>query len=171
MSTDDLGVYRQKTTSISLRDDVSTPIDDGQQTTTTITTTPTPVHATQNSNASNISTPTGQTTDIINNNTQPSYCSLFTNQLFYSRILILLITIFLFVLSLCYTFGQILSLELSDFWCEKRSIQEVRENSILVGNNRGVGNGCWRSKLNTVNHFFSNYIQLKSMLTIHFMIR
>ena len=83
---------------------------------------------------------------------KPSYLELFTNELFYSRIIIFLITIFLFILSLCYTFGQILTLELADFWCNPVSYEEVRAYSIELGSNTGYNgeSSCLRVKRSPV---------------------
>ena len=80
----------------------------------------------------------------------PSYLKLLTNELLWSRIVVFLITIFLFLLSLCYTFGQILSVEMSKFWCPSVSLSEVRAHSIAIKSNGGVASSCWSTKLNTV---------------------
>eukprot|EP01084_Bolivina_argentea_P262053 443068_1 len=99
--------------------------------------------------------PSSETMDAISNyttnNSKPSYIDLFTNGLFLSRILILLITMFCFILSLFYTLGQILSLQLSEFWCPKTTIEEVHANSKAKNLNGGQGNACWRTKLFVVN--------------------
>lgn len=104
-----------------------------------------------------IPTSSGQTktnTNTFMNDTGPSCMALFKNELFYSRIIILLITSFLFILSLCYTLGQILTLHLTNFWCPERTIEEIRASSIARGRNEGISGSCWRTNLNTVNHLF-----------------
>ena len=83
--------------------------------------------------------------------TTPSYLDLLTNELFYSRIIIFLITIFLLSLSICYTLGQILTVELSNFWCDKVTLEEVRAHSRQINSNKGVERSCWSSKQNAVN--------------------
>ena len=82
---------------------------------------------------------------------RPSYLKLFTNELFLSRIILLFITIFLFLLSLSYSFGQILSVELRDFWCDRFTLSEVRAHSKKIGSNTGVPFSCWTTNLNSVN--------------------
>ena len=88
----------------------------------------------------------------------PSYFELFGNRLFNARILIFLITIFLLLLSLCYTFGQILSVEISNFWCPRVTLSEVRTHSKEMNSNEGVSNSCWNTKKNTVNFNLSIHI-------------
>ena len=82
----------------------------------------------------------------------PSFLKLFTNELFWSRIVIFLITIFLFLLSLSYTFGQILSVEISNFWCPTVTLSQVRTHSIAIKSNGGVKDSCWSTKQNTVKN-------------------
>ena len=91
----------------------------------------------------------------------PSYLILMTNELFNARILIFLITIFLFLLSLCYTFGQILSVEIGNFWCPRVTLSEVRAHSKEINSNEGVNDSCWTTKLNIVN--FNLFLHL----TVH----
>ena len=81
-----------------------------------------------------------------------SYLKLFTNGLFNSRIIILWITIFLFLLSLSYAFGQILSIELSDFWCGLVTIDEIRVHSRQMNSNEGDPHSCWNTNQNTVKN-------------------
>ena len=81
-----------------------------------------------------------------------SYLKLLTNELFNSRIIILFITIFLFLLSLSYTFGQILSVELSDFWCKPATIAEIRAHSKQISSNEGDPNTCWSTNQNNVKN-------------------
>ena len=88
----------------------------------------------------------------------PSYLKLIANVLFNARILIFLITIFLFLLSLCYTFGQILSVEINDFWCPRVTLSEVRTHSKNEDNNEGAHFLCWNTKRNTVN--FNLFVHL-----------
>ena len=83
----------------------------------------------------------------------PSYLKLLTNQLFWARIVIFLVTIFLFLLSLSYTFGQILSVEISNFWCPSVTLSQIKTHSIAINSNGGVGGSCWSTKQNTVNHY------------------
>ena len=81
----------------------------------------------------------------------PSYLKLVANELFIARIIIFLITIFLLLLSLCYTFGQILSVEIADFWCQRVTLSEVRTHSKEINSNEGDGHSCWTTKSNIVN--------------------
>ena len=84
--------------------------------------------------------------------TPPSYLKLFANEMFNARILIFFLTIFLFLLSLCYAFGQILSVEISNFWCPRRTLSEVRAHSKVIDSNEGIRNSCWQTTRNTVNY-------------------
>ena len=93
-----------------------------------------------------------------------TYLQLFRNDLFCSRIIIFLITIFLFLLSLCYTFGQILTVELSDFWCDHVTLSQVRAHSKQINSNEGVDKSCWSTKKNTVK-----YIQTYSFGVVIFL--
>ena len=102
---------------------------------------------------------------------RPSYIKLFTNKLFSSRIIILLITIFLFLLSLSYTFGQILSVELGDFWCKPVTLSQIRAHSKEIGSNTGQDlKSCWTTKLNAVNNnigtFFVQTFSICKMYSI-----
>ena len=87
---------------------------------------------------------------------KPSMVKFLTNQYFASRIIILFITIILFFLSLCYTFGQVLTVEISDFWCTRHTLAEIREHSRQTNQNGGDSGSCWNSKLNTVS--FPKYL-------------
>eukprot|EP01084_Bolivina_argentea_P256440 431760_1 len=79
---------------------------------------------------------------------------LFQNQTFWSRILILFIILFLWLLCCIYTLAQILKLTLSNYLCPSKTLQEIHEHSII--NNLPKGdqsetNSCWRAKQFTVN--------------------
>ena len=96
------------------------------------------------------SIPPQYTSKAMNPLDRASYLKLFTNGLFNSRIIILLITIFLFLLSLSYAFGQILSVELSDFWCKPATISKIRAHSRQINSNQGDAEGCWSTNQNKV---------------------
>ena len=95
-----------------------------------------------------------QYTSKASNHTQPpSYLKLFTNELFISRIIIFLLTIFMFLLSVSYTFGQILSVELTDFWCKRVTLSDIRDHSAEINSNTGETRGsCWSTKQHVVNY-------------------
>ena len=101
---------------------------------------------------------------------RPAYLKLFTNKLFSSRIIILLITIFLFLLSLSYTFGQILSVELGDFWCKPVTLSQIRAHSKEIKSNTGASfSSCWTTKLNAVNYnintvFCAKFLNMQNVL-------
>ena len=78
--------------------------------------------------------------------TTPKIIHLITNKLFCARIIIFLITVILLLLTLCYAFGQILTVELSDFWCKPTTLEEVRAHSKEIGSNVGEYNSCWNTK-------------------------
>eukprot|EP01084_Bolivina_argentea_P001940 3588_1 len=77
---------------------------------------------------------------------KPSYLMLLKGELLYSRILIVFATVFMLLLSISYTIGQILSLDLSNFWCPQRTTEEILKHSIDIKANFGDPDGCWTKK-------------------------
>ena len=83
------------------------------------------------------------------------WISLILSRKFCSRILTILILLFLCMLALCYSFAQIYKLELDDYWCgEPKSLDDIREHSIEIGEN-GTEDGCWMAKNFVVKYFYS----------------
>ena len=79
----------------------------------------------------------------------PSMLSFINNKTFWARIFIMFITIFICWLSSCYTIKQILSLTISKYWCDYKSLQEIRQHS--KQNNLPHGStSCWSAKDFTV---------------------
>eukprot|EP01083_Nonionella_stella_P084950 235247_1 len=76
---------------------------------------------------------------------------LLKNELFYARIIVLLVTIFLLLVSILYAIGQVTSLQISNYWCDSYTLEEVHQHSRDVGANRGWFNSCWRTKINQVD--------------------
>ena len=70
---------------------------------------------------------------------------------FCSRIFILLMFVFLCILSFIYCFGQIYKLQLSNYWCPVRTLEQIREHSIDINSPIGDDSGCWTSKNYIVN--------------------
>ena len=100
---------------------------------------------------------------VVNNNKpntiktpyKPSILSFINNNTFWARIFIIFITIFLCWLSSCYTIKQILSLTISKYWCDYKSLEEIRQHSRQ--NNLPHGSSsCWSAKDFTVQLFYLN---------------
>eukprot|EP01084_Bolivina_argentea_P212871 361749_1 len=87
----------------------------------------------------------------INNSTPSSYMSLITNEYFCARILIICVSMFLSLLSLSYTIGQVLSLQFEMPFCDKKTADEVSAHSKANKLNGGESKGCWSTKLFTKN--------------------
>ena len=87
--------------------------------------------------------------NIIKTPYVPSILSLINNNTFWARIFIIFITIFLCCISTCYTIRQILSLTINKYWCEHKSLEEIRQHS--KQNNLPHGSSsCWSAKDFTV---------------------
>ena len=67
--------------------------------------------------------------------------------LFFTLILCLVLS---FVCTL-YGLGQITSLELTNYWCDKKDLDAIYANSLKYGLNEGTNEGCWKSKQFTVD--------------------
>ena len=65
---------------------------------------------------------------------------------FCSRILILIVVKFLGILSFGYTLSQIYRMELTDYWCETKTLDEIHQHSINIGSQTGDSGNCWTSK-------------------------
>ena len=51
----------------------------------------------------------------------------------------------MFIFRILYGFGQITQLNTSNYWCERKSYDEILQHSIDNNLNRGTGDGCWKS--------------------------
>ena len=65
---------------------------------------------------------------------------------FCSRISALIVLQFLAILSLGYTLSQIYTVELTDYWCETKTLEEIHQHSINIGSQTGDSGCCWTSK-------------------------
>ena len=61
------------------------------------------------------------------------------------------ICIFLGFICILYGFGQITQLILSNYWCDKKSLNEIYQHSEEYNLNEGTNDGCWKSKQFTVD--------------------
>ena len=105
--------------------------------------------------------------DTIQNNenipkNEPKCKEIYSNPYIYSRILIILVTMFITVLSTFYVIGQRLSLIVDNYWCKSVSLDEVREYNINHGLSEGNSDSCWKTKQYAVKWFF--YIIIYSMM-------
>ena len=50
-----------------------------------------------------------------------------------------------------YGLGQITSLQLTNYWCDKKDLSTIYSHSIEYGLNEGTNDGCWKSKQFTVD--------------------
>ena len=72
------------------------------------------------------------------------------NEYFYARLIIIAVTMFLLSLSISYAIGNLLSLDLANISCDKKTEEEILQHSKENNLNGGDVNGCWRSKGFTV---------------------
>ena len=83
----------------------------------------------------------------------PSKLPLFLKlQIFYANINCL-IALFIFMLCLffafvsgLYAFGQVLDLQLANYWCDLKDLDTIHAHSIANNLNHGTNDGCWTSK-------------------------
>ena len=59
--------------------------------------------------------------------------------------------IFLGIICILYGFGQINELVLSNYWCDKKDLDTIRQHSIEFQLNQGTSEGCWKSTQFTVD--------------------
>ena len=73
-------------------------------------------------------------------------------------IIIFTIVLCIFLSCVCsfYGYGQITSLSLNNYWCEKKSLTEIYQHSYDYNLSHGTNDGCWKSKQFTVKFWFSN---------------
>ena len=98
-------------------------------------------------------------TDIMDrNNENAQQYNKITIFLTFSKNLNFLITIFIYILCIVlsftcilYAFGQITELQLTNYWCKKKDLNEIYEHSLEYNLNEGTSDGCWKSKQFTVN--------------------
>ena len=79
-----------------------------------------------------------------------SWRELLFNPYFYSRILITFTNIFIIILSIFYAIGERLSLILDNYWCDTKTLQQVRKHSINYNLPQGDYDSCWATKHNAV---------------------
>ena len=68
-------------------------------------------------------------------------------------VMFICISIFLGFICILYGFGQITQIILSNYWCERRDLDEIYEHSYENDLNHGTSEGCWKSKQFTVTSF------------------
>ena len=79
------------------------------------------------------------------NTTYPIH-DLITNQYIYSRIIMILLTIFITIVSIFYAIAEGLSLTLDNYLCDSKTLKEVRQNSIKEKLPKGDAASCWATK-------------------------
>ena len=103
---------------------------------------------------SNVSTPVRSMSisiqDDIKHIHKHSWQDLLQNPYFYSRILITFTNIFIIILSIFYAIGERLSLILDNYWCDTKTLQQVRKHSINYNLPQGDYDSCWATKHNAV---------------------
>ena len=62
----------------------------------------------------------------------------------------LLLNLFLLFVCILYARGQVTDLELANYWCEKKTLDQVYQNSFDNNLNEGTSIGCWKTKQFTV---------------------
>ena len=76
---------------------------------------------------------------------------LFKNQYFYSRIIMILLSIFITIVCIFYAIGQRLSLILDNYWCHTTTIEDIRQHSIDNELPHGERDSCWAIKQTAVS--------------------
>ena len=91
-----------------------------------------------------LSTPSIASTPIVSNDEGTSWsCTFCKNGNNILRLIILLINLLFICICLLYAFGQISKLELDDYFCEPKTLEEIRQHSIDNNLNEGTTEGCW----------------------------
>ena len=78
---------------------------------------------------------------------------LLKNNGFWSRLLVLSIIMFLWMLCSIYVLAQILNLKLGNYMCPLRGLEEVYQHSKEEGLAEGVEGQCWRARFFEVYHY------------------
>eukprot|EP01084_Bolivina_argentea_P188642 324679_1 len=66
-----------------------------------------------------------------------------SNELIYTRIMILFVTIFMLILCISYSIGQVSSIQLSNYWCKPKTLEEIRQHSKDNNLQHGQDLACW----------------------------
>lgn len=64
---------------------------------------------------------------------------------------ILIVNLFFIFLCVLYGYGQIVTLQLDDYFCESKTLQQIREHSIESNLNEGTEDGCWTTSNNKID--------------------
>eukprot|EP01084_Bolivina_argentea_P134262 236853_1 len=65
------------------------------------------------------------------------------SKFFLMRIMIILLTMFMLILSISYTISQILTLQLSDYFCDPTTLEQIKQHSIENNLPHGQADSCW----------------------------
>eukprot|EP01084_Bolivina_argentea_P009956 18574_1 len=85
-------------------------------------------------------------------NNKASCCDFLNSRTFIFRLIVICITTFLLILCVSYSCAQLLSLQLSDYWCKETTLAQIRDNSIKHGLPHGDGESCWKIKDKSVDY-------------------
>ena len=77
----------------------------------------------------------------------------FCNADFFVFVLVFCVCMCLGFVCILYGFGQITQLILSNYWCEKKQLNEIYQHSQQFNLNHGTNDGCWKSKQFTVDTY------------------
>ena len=66
-------------------------------------------------------------------------------------LIVFCVCIFLSFICILYGFGQMTQLILSNYFCQKKSLEEIYQHSIEYNLNHGTDDGCWKAKQFTVD--------------------
>ena len=78
-------------------------------------------------------------------------CTFLRNQHNILRLITLLLSLLFIIISGLYAFGQILELQLFDYFCEPKSLDEIYAHSIGNSLNEGTTDGCWTTSSNKID--------------------
>eukprot|EP01084_Bolivina_argentea_P134263 236855_1 len=73
------------------------------------------------------------------------------SKFFLMRIMIILLTMFMLILSISYTISQILTLQLSDYFCDPTTLEQIKQHSIENNLPKGDLHSCWKLKDTSVD--------------------
>ena len=65
-------------------------------------------------------------------------------------VFVVFLSLFLSFVCGLYAFGQITQLQLTNYWCQLKDLDTIRQHSIEHKLNEGTEDGCWKSKQFTV---------------------
>ena len=96
-----------------------------------------------------------------------SSCSFYKNRYNILRLIMLMITLLFICICGLYGMGQVLSLQLDDYFCETKTLQEIHQHSIENNLNQGTNEGCWTTSNNKVDQeklfYAGSYIAYQSV--------